>query len=40
MSKIPLGMPIHNIEINPKAGAKLCRGAGNQAQIIARGRIC
>jgi len=36
MSKIPLGMPIHNIEINPKAGAKLCRGAGNQAQIIAK----
>lgn len=36
MSKIPIGTPIHNIEINPKAGGRLCRGAGNQAQIIAK----
>jgi large subunit ribosomal protein L2 len=36
LSKIPLGTPIHNIEINPKAGGILCRGAGNQAQIIAK----
>ncbi len=36
MSKISIGTPIHNIEINPKAGGILCRGAGNQAQIIAK----
>jgi large subunit ribosomal protein L2 len=36
MSNIPIGTPIHNIEINPKAGGILCRGAGNQAQIIAK----
>jgi len=36
MSKIPLGIPIHNVEINPGAGGVLARGAGNQAQIIAK----
>ena len=36
LSKIPLGMEIHNIEINPGAGAVLVRGAGNYAQIIAK----
>ena len=36
LSKIPLGTAIHNIEINPGAGAVLCRSAGNQAQIIAK----
>ena len=36
LSKIPVGSPIHNIEINPKAGGILCRGAGNQAQVIAK----
>ena len=36
LSKIPLGTSIHNIEINPGAGAVLCRSAGNQAQIIAK----
>jgi len=36
MSNIPLGVGIHNIEINPKAGGVLVRGAGNQALIIAK----
>jgi large subunit ribosomal protein L2 len=36
MSEIPIGVPIHNIEVNPGAGAILCRAAGNQAQIIAK----
>ena len=36
MSKIPLGVSIHCVEINPKAGGILVRGAGNQAQIIAK----
>ena len=36
MSKIPLGMEIHNIEINPLSGGVLVRGAGNYAQILAK----
>lgn len=36
MIKIPIGVSIHNVEINPKAGGILVRGAGNQAQIIAK----
>jgi large subunit ribosomal protein L2 len=36
MSNIPLGVSIHNIELNPKAGGILVRGAGNQALIIAK----
>ncbi len=36
MSMIPIGTPIHNIEINLGAGGILCRAAGNQAQIIAK----
>ena len=36
MSGIPLGVAIHNVEINPKAGGILARGAGNHALIIAK----
>jgi large subunit ribosomal protein L2 len=36
LKSIPLGMDVHNIEINPGAGGRLCRGAGNSAQIIAK----
>ncbi|HLD50817.1 50S ribosomal protein L2 [candidate division WWE3 bacterium RIFOXYC1_FULL_40_10] len=36
LSKIPLGMPIHNIELNPGAGAKIVRGAGNSAQVLSK----
>lgn len=36
MSNIPLGTEIHNIEINPKAGGILVRGAGSYAQILAK----
>jgi large subunit ribosomal protein L2 len=36
MARIPLGMQIHNIEINPQKGGVLVRGAGNYAQIIAK----
>ena len=36
MSNIPVGTYVHNIEINPKAGGILSRGAGNSAQIIAK----
>ena len=36
MASIPVGTYVHNIEINPKAGGILSRGAGNSAQIIAK----
>ncbi|NMB91432.1 50S ribosomal protein L2 [candidate division WWE3 bacterium] len=40
MSNIPLGVSIHNVEVNPKAGGILVRGAGNQALIIAKEGDC
>lgn len=36
MSKIPVGMPIHNIELRPGKGAQLVRGAGTAATIQAK----
>ena len=36
LSEIPLGLPVHNIELYPGCGAKLVRGAGMAAQIMAR----
>ena len=34
MSKIPTGLNIHNIEMQPGGGAKLCRSAGVGAQVV------
>lgn len=36
LRSIPLGMPIHNIEIQPGKGAQLVRGAGTAASIQSR----
>ena len=36
IKNIPLGTMIHNIELNPGQGAKLVRGAGAAAQIVAK----
>ncbi len=36
LENIPLGMAIHNIEINPGAGGVLVKGAGNSASILAK----
>lgn len=36
MSEIPLGSLIHNIEMNPGQGAKICRSAGSYAQLLGR----
>ena len=36
LSKIPLGMAIHNIEMTPGKGGQLVRGAGNAGKLIAR----
>lgn len=36
LSKIPTGMSIHNIEMQPGGGAKMCRSAGVSATLTAR----
>ncbi len=36
LSKIPIGMVVHAVELVPGAGAKLARSAGNGATIMAR----
>jgi large subunit ribosomal protein L2 len=36
MSKIPVGVPIHNLEIRPGKGAQMVRGAGVAASIQAK----
>ena len=34
LKNIPSGTSIHNIELKPGAGAKLCRSAGTSAQVL------
>lgn len=36
LSKIPVGIPVHNIEMRPGKGAQLVRGAGTVAYIQAK----
>jgi len=36
LSKVPLGLFIHNIELYPGRGGKLVRSAGNAAQLMSR----
>jgi large subunit ribosomal protein L2 len=36
LRNIPLGMPIHNIELQPGRGGRLCRSAGVAATLAAR----
>jgi large subunit ribosomal protein L2 len=36
LTKIPLGMSVHNIEIQPSRGGVLCRSAGTGAALVAR----
>lgn len=36
LAKIPIGMPIHNIEMKPGRGGQAARGAGNSAVILAK----
>ncbi|MEM7007592.1 MAG: 50S ribosomal protein L2 [Thermodesulfobacteriota bacterium] len=36
IKSIPVGTVVHNIELKPKAGAKLVRAAGTSAQITAK----
>lgn len=41
MAAIPIGLPIHNLELRPGVGAKLVRSAGQQAWLLSRekGRV-
>lgn len=36
LSAIPVGTFVYNIEINPGAGARLARSAGNHAEVVAQ----
>ncbi|HEY2883025.1 MAG TPA: 50S ribosomal protein L2 [Pirellulales bacterium] len=36
MRNIPLGLPIHNIELQPGRGGRMCRSAGSSAVLMAR----
>jgi large subunit ribosomal protein L2 len=36
LAKIPTGMPVHNVEMQPGGGAKMCRSAGVSATLTAR----
>jgi large subunit ribosomal protein L2 len=36
LGNIPLGLPVHNLELVPGRGAKVVRSAGQSAQIMAR----
>ncbi len=36
LSRIPLGLPIHCVELRPGCGAQLARAAGQVAQLMAR----
>lgn len=36
LSKMPLGIEIHNIELSPGSGGQLARAAGTVAQVIAK----
>src|SRR5262245_14573262 len=36
LKSIPLGLPIHNIELQPGRGGRLCRSAGVSATLAAR----
>ncbi|OGK62189.1 50S ribosomal protein L2 [Candidatus Roizmanbacteria bacterium RIFOXYB2_FULL_38_10] len=36
LKNIPIGIEIHNIEIHPKQGGKMIRGAGTTATVVAK----
>ena len=36
LEKIPLGLPVHNIELVPGKGGQLARSAGNSCQVMSR----
>jgi len=36
LSRVPLGMSVHNIEMQPGRGGAMCRSAGSSAVLVAR----
>jgi len=36
LEKIPVGLTVHAIELRPRKGAQMARGAGTSAQVLAR----
>ncbi|QQG44685.1 MAG: 50S ribosomal protein L2 [Candidatus Roizmanbacteria bacterium] len=36
LGNVPIGMPVHNVEIQPGQGGKIVRGAGTSAQVVAK----
>jgi large subunit ribosomal protein L2 len=36
LSRIPLGLAVHNLELNPGRGGKIVRSAGQSAQLMSR----
>jgi len=36
LARIPLGMSVHNIELQPQSGGVMCRSAGSSATLVAR----
>lgn len=36
VGEVPLGTPVHCIELKPGKGAQLCRSAGTSAQVVAK----
>lgn len=36
LAGVPIGVEIHNLELHPKSGAKLIRGAGLAGQVLAK----
>jgi large subunit ribosomal protein L2 len=36
LRNVPLGMAVHNIELQPGRGGRLCRSAGSKAMLVAR----
>jgi large subunit ribosomal protein L2 len=36
LRKVPLGMTVHNVELQPGRGGQMCRSAGNSATLSAR----
>ncbi len=36
LADIPIGLHIHNIELNPGRGGQICRSAGSYSQLMAR----
>jgi len=39
LRSLPLGTLVHNIELNPNQGGKICRAAGTRAKILKKGTM-